>query len=146
MYDPDFRDYARSRTRRIVTFMMFAPFFIAIFATVFGFAVKALWNWLMPLLFGLSAITFWQACGLLLLSWILLGGFRGVGGYARSGSYGRRDRGRGDRWERWRRWREMTPEQRAALREQLDRCWEQASGSPGGFGGSGGPGTAAPEG
>ena len=146
MYDPDFRDYARNRTRRIVTFMMFAPFFIAIFATVFGFAVKALWNWLMPLLFGLSTITFWQAWGLLLLSWILLGGFRGVGGYARSGSYGRRDRGRGDRWERWRRWREMTPEQRAALREQLDRCWEQASASPGGFGGSGGPGTAAPEG
>jgi hypothetical protein len=145
MYDPDFRgypdsrDHARHRTRRIVTFLMFAPFLLAFFLTVFGFAVKALWNWLMPLLFGLSTITFWQAWGLLLLSWILLGGFRGVGGYARSG-YGRRDRGRGDRWERWRRWREMTPEQRAALREQLDRCWEQAAG------GSSTPGAAAPEG
>ena len=120
--------------------------FVVLAMTAASFVVMALWNWLMPLLFGLSTITFWQAWGLLLLSWILLGGFRGVGGYARSGSYGRRDRGRGDRWERWRRWREMTPEQRAALREQLDRCWEQASASPGGFGGPGGPGTPASEG
>ena len=145
MYDPVYPD-SRDRTGRIVRLLMLAPFIVVVFGTVFGFAVRALWNWLMPLLFHLPAITFWQAWGLLLLSWILLGGFRGVGGYARSGSYGRRDRGRGDRWERWRRWREMTPEQRAALRDQLDRCWEQASASPGGFGGSGGPGTPASEG
>jgi hypothetical protein len=33
-----------------------------------------LWNWLMPTLFGLHPITFWQALGLIGLSWIL---FRG---------------------------------------------------------------------
>jgi len=30
-----------------------------------------LWNWLMPTLFQLPEITFWQACGLQLLSTLL---------------------------------------------------------------------------
>ena len=126
MFDPNF---VRHRTGRIVRLLMFAPFFIAIFLGVFGFAVRALWNWLMPLLFHLPAITFWQAWGLMLLSWILLGGFRGLGGHGRSGRRGRRGG-----WDRWRRWREMTPEQRAALREKLDHCWEQASPAESGAG------------
>jgi hypothetical protein len=40
-------------------------------------AVFALWNWLMPSLFGLHTITYWQALGLMALSWILFRGFRG---------------------------------------------------------------------
>ena len=42
----------------------------------FGQAVLQLWNWLMPTIFGLPAISFWQALGLLGLSWILFGGLR----------------------------------------------------------------------
>lgn len=42
--------------------------------TVFTFAILLLWNWLMPLIFGLGVITFWQALGLLILSKILFGG------------------------------------------------------------------------
>lgn len=38
-----------------------------------GFLVKALWNWLMPEVFGLAAISFWQAWGLLILANLLLG-------------------------------------------------------------------------
>lgn len=38
--------------------------------------VMLLWNWLMPDLFGLTAINFWQSAGLILLSKILFGGFR----------------------------------------------------------------------
>ena len=34
-----------------------------------------LWNWLMPAMFGLQTVTFWQALGLLVLSKILFGGF-----------------------------------------------------------------------
>ena len=30
-----------------------------------------LWNWLMPLIFGLTKITFWQSLGILLLSHML---------------------------------------------------------------------------
>ena len=33
--------------------------------------VKLLWNWLMPVIFGLPLITFWQAAGLMLLISIL---------------------------------------------------------------------------
>lgn len=37
-----------------------------------AFPVKWLWNWLMPELFALKQITFWQALGLLALSSMLL--------------------------------------------------------------------------
>jgi hypothetical protein len=36
--------------------------------------VMWLWNWLMPLIFGLIKITFWQALGLSLLCACLFGG------------------------------------------------------------------------
>jgi len=38
---------------------------------VFGGPLMILWNWLMPTIFGLTEITFWQACGLQLLATIL---------------------------------------------------------------------------
>lgn len=40
-------------------------------AFLFGFVVMWLWNWLMPDIFGLPEITYWQAWGLLVLSHIL---------------------------------------------------------------------------
>ena len=93
------RNWVRRRVRRVVKFAMFGV--VAI--TVFGFVVRGLWNWLMPPLFGLHALTFWQALGLLVLSWILFGGLRGG-----PGRYGRR---------RFReRWEAMTPEQREKVR------------------------------
>lgn len=46
-----------------------------LFALVFGFLVKWLWNALMPDIFGLGAITYWQAVGMLILAKILFGGF-----------------------------------------------------------------------
>lgn len=49
--------------------------FAVLFALVFGWLVQHLWNWLMPMLFSLKTITFWQAFGLVLLSKILFGGF-----------------------------------------------------------------------
>jgi hypothetical protein len=35
-----------------------------------------LWNWLMPTLFGLTTITFWQAAGIVLLARLIFGGFK----------------------------------------------------------------------
>lgn len=54
----------------------------AAFVALGGECVKLLWNWLMPAIFGLPPIRFWQALGLLALSRILFGGFgfRGSGG------------------------------------------------------------------
>jgi len=74
-------------------------------ATVFGFVVQSLWNWLMPAMFGLHAITFWQALGMLLLSKILFGGFHRHAGGGR-GRWGREMRAR---------WESMSPEERERL-------------------------------
>ena len=79
--------------------------------TVFGFTVMSLWNWLAPAVFGLHTITFWQALGLLILSKILFGGFRGRPG---AGPWRRR---MNDRWQ------QMTPEEREKLRQgMVTRC------------------------
>lgn len=57
-----------------------------------GEIVKALWNWLLPALFGWPQLTFWQALGLLALCRILVGG-HGVG-RSRSRRYSPEDRER----------------------------------------------------
>ena len=44
-------------------------------ALLFAVIVMWLWNWLMPAIFGLTTITFWQAWGLLVLSHILFKSF-----------------------------------------------------------------------
>ena len=46
---------------------------VAIFLAGFGSAVWQPWNLLMPKIFALPALRFWQAVGLLSLSWILFG-------------------------------------------------------------------------
>jgi hypothetical protein len=79
---------------------------------VFSFVVMSLWNWLMPAVFGMRVITFWQALGLLVLSRILLGGFRGRPGPG------------GWHWRRrmMERWEQMTPEEREKFRQGLRGC------------------------
>lgn len=57
--------------------LVFVPLFCVAFVGVFGLAVMLLWNWLMPELFGLQAISFWQAAGLLVLCKVLFGGLGG---------------------------------------------------------------------
>jgi hypothetical protein len=43
-----------------------------------SYVVMMLWNWLIPVLFvGGKAIGYWQAMGILVLSKILFGGFKG---------------------------------------------------------------------
>ena len=77
--------------------------------TLMTYLVMSLWNWLMPSLFQLGMITFWQALGLLALCRILFGGFGGGGGGAR---YNSRRRMR-ERLE------QMTPEERERFRQGL---------------------------
>jgi hypothetical protein len=38
-----------------------------------GLPLMLLWNWLMPMIFGLPALTFWQAVGINFLASILFG-------------------------------------------------------------------------
>ena len=55
-----------------------------------GLVVQWLWNWLLPDIFGLRQITFWQALGLLALCRILFGSF-GRGGHHRDDGKHRRE-------------------------------------------------------
>lgn len=45
----------------------------------FGLVIMLLWNWLMPMIFGLTVITYWQGIGILALASILFGRFGGGG-------------------------------------------------------------------
>lgn len=44
---------------------------VAVTALLFSLPVMLLWNWLMPIIFGLKTITWMQAFGLMLLSGML---------------------------------------------------------------------------
>lgn len=46
------------------------------FIALMGLVTMLLWNWLMPDIFGLKALNYWQAWGIMILSWILFGGLR----------------------------------------------------------------------
>lgn len=89
---------------RGLKFMLFA----AVAVAAVGAVVMGLWNALMPDLFGLHMIGYWQAVGLLVLSKILLGGLRGRSGH--------RMHWRGRMIERW---NQMTDEERARFRDGL---------------------------
>jgi hypothetical protein len=60
---------------RIVAAVIGGVVMAVVFAFVFGILVKLLWNWLMPLIFGLPQITYWQAFGILVLAKLLFGSF-----------------------------------------------------------------------
>jgi hypothetical protein len=77
---------------------------VVVAGSLLGFVIMYLWNWLMPSLFGLNMITFWQALGLFVLGKLLLGGFHRHGGRPR---WGRQMRER---------WNQMTPEERERFR------------------------------
>lgn len=47
------------------------------FALLFGYGIMWLWNWLMPEIFGLTEIGYWQAVGILVLAKVLFGGLGG---------------------------------------------------------------------
>ncbi len=53
----------------------------SLFALLFGWLVMLLWNWLMPMLFGLKIITYWQAFGIIVLSKLIFSGFGGHSGF-----------------------------------------------------------------
>ncbi|TDV12083.1 hypothetical protein [Paraburkholderia caballeronis] len=77
---------------------------LVVVIAVLGAIVMRLWNWIVPdLVVGAHAIDYPRAIGLLVLSRILFGGFRGHGGC--------RDR------RQWQRWQRMTQEERDRLRD-----------------------------
>jgi hypothetical protein len=95
--------------RRILTFILIA----AIAVLVFGGVVMLLWNNVLAQVTNVSPITFVQALGILVLSKILFGAFRG---------------GWGPRRYYWKqrmtqKWNNMTPEEREKFKQEWQtRC------------------------
>jgi hypothetical protein len=91
-----------------------APLFLVIGAAaalLFTFVTMSLWNALIPQLFGLKLLSFWQTLGLLVLSWLFFGRFRGLG-------HGHHMKHRlAERWMR------MDPEERDKFRQQMHEHW-----------------------
>jgi len=85
---------------------------------VVAVVVLLLWNQLVPELFHGPTLRYPQALGLLILSRLLFGGLRGGHGHWRQ--------------RRWReRWEQMSPEERARLREAyVGRCGRAAAAPP----------------
>src|ERR1700722_8987987 len=77
---------------------------------VFGSIVMLLWNALMPVIFHLPLIGFWQALGLLILTKILFSGFRGGHRIGQSKRERLKDA-----------WATMTPEQQEKFRQEWGR-------------------------
>jgi len=73
---------------------------------LFSFATMFLWNWIVPDLFGLRSITFWQALGLLLLCRLLFG-WKSHSHYS-SHSHLMKER-----------WSKMTPEERKKFSHKM---------------------------
>lgn len=99
-------EHIAKRVARYIAMGIAGIIAITIFIFLGGKVVQLLWNWLMPMLFGLREVTFWQAVGILALSRILFGGL-GLGGH--------RSR---------RRWgRDMSPDERERFKLRMrDRC------------------------
>jgi hypothetical protein len=104
-----------SRRKRFIWFFILAPVAFATFVFVGGVVVMQLWNWLLPSLFRVPAITFWQALGLLVLCRILFGGF---------GMHGRGPRRGGP-------WVHMTPEERERFRHGMRGRWHMGPATEG---------------
>lgn len=99
----------RYRMKKGFLFLAFAALML------FGgsFVVMLLWNALLPAIFGLPALSIWQAVGLLVLSRILMGGFRRPWSARRH--YWRKQMAE--------KWAGMTPEEREQWKQQWrGRC------------------------
>ncbi len=88
--------------------------------SLLGFITMGLWNSVLVPVLHVGMVTFWQAAGILILSKILFGGFRGRG-------WNRGDRKNRDRWFRDMRdkWVNMTPEEREKFKNSFKNDWKK---------------------
>ncbi|MGB8958286.1 MAG: hypothetical protein WCC00_04655 [Candidatus Aminicenantales bacterium] len=78
------KGWSERSVRAKVLLIVGAAVMVPAFLALFGAVTMWLWNWLMPAIFKLPEIGFWQAVGLLLLAQIFFkGGHAGRAGRAR---------------------------------------------------------------
>ncbi len=96
--------------KKIIGFIVLA----VVITAVLGYVVMSLWNCVLVAVLHVSVISFWQALGILVLSKILFGGFKGKWGGARNSHWGKEMREK---------WNTMTPEERENLKQEWrNRC------------------------
>ena len=129
------------RALRIAGMVVMGLVGAALFALVFGWLVMILWNWLMPAIFHLGTIAYWQAFGIVILSKLIFGAGTGGrhggprGGPWKGGPWGGQH---GSSRDNWRYYRDFWEEEgRHAFDQYLDRkkaenAERPESGQPGG--------------
>jgi hypothetical protein len=98
----EFHDRPRFGFMRIIALTIGGVTLAVVFAFLFGWLVQALWNWLMPGLFHLPTISYWQAFGIVVLAKILFGGHPHPGRHHRPWRHHRKhwkEWGCGDDWK-----------------------------------------------
>ena len=138
------------RALRIAGMVVLGVVGAAFFALVFGWLVMILWNWLMPAIFHLGTIVYWQAFGIVILAKLIFGaGSGGMHGSRRGGPWKGNPWG-GNPWggqhgsarDNWRYYRDFWEEEgRHAFDQYLDRKKAEGADRPGSGqpGGSPGP-------
>jgi hypothetical protein len=81
------RTHPALRVLKFIGYIILGAIAAAAFAFVFGYLIMLLWNWLMPTLFGLTTITFWQAVGIAFLARLIFGGGKHGSHHTPSRSY-----------------------------------------------------------
>lgn len=107
----------------IIGMIIFGGIFIIGLAILFGFIIMWLWNWLMPMIFGLTTLTFWQAAGIFILFKILLGGcnFGGDGNSSKKSSSNCKEGGKRE-FSKWKHYDSFWKEEgNKAYEEYLER-------------------------
>ena len=113
MTNKNFEDAAYRQRLHFRKKLIFVPFLIVGILALLSYVVMLLWNNLLPDIFHITAITYWQAAGLLVLCKILFGFGGPRGGH------------RGAPWMRHKmeRIKNMSPEEQDRFREQMRaRC------------------------
>jgi hypothetical protein len=102
-----------NRKRR---FFLFPVFFILIFF-ILAAVIRGLWNAVLVDVVGVKPVSLWQAMGLLILSRLLVGGFK-FGPPGNRPPFGGHASG-GPNWRE--KWRNMSEEDRVRFREEWKR-------------------------
>lgn len=95
-----------------------APFLFAGFVLLLGWVVMLLWNAILVPAAGAGVLNLWQGIGLLVLSRILVGGFRGRGGWS------------GKRAAMKEKWMNMTPEEKIRFKQACRSRWSGETVAP----------------
>ncbi len=70
------KETAKSGIKKVLMIIGFAILGAGLIVLM-GFVIMWLWNWLMPMIFNLPQLNYWQAVGVFILSKIIFGGFGG---------------------------------------------------------------------